>query len=286
MQRSAKMIPKESRKLEERALRNLARFPGATAQELHRQIIRSGTPVTLRGVFKVLSSLRRKKVVIKVGNAYSLRLSWVIELRAFTDQVLQNYRSKSLFYTLIPARGKSLTWRFPDPAMADDFWRQLALSLFDRTKKKNMFYWIKHAWFQLPSVEQELRFQEVLRSNNYKIYIIVEGDTYLDRSECKDWPHNPYIVSHAASPFQNATWGSLSVLGEYIVTLNFDAYIRNEIDAFFSRVRSARDLDLGAINRLLQLKGRCAVRLEHAPEKARKLKAKFARYFGVDGEAF
>ena len=276
------LLLKDTKKLQDRVVHLLARSPGITAETLHARLARDNVRVTLRAVFKVIRKLKDTKVLIKVGNCYSLRLSWAIELRNFTDEIFSNYRKKSLFYSLIPEQGKSFSWNFPDPPLADDFWRQLTLSLFDQTGKKKMFYWIRHSWFQLPSVELESKFMEVLRSRAYKLYIIVEGNTFLDRLECRNIGTNPYVISFAPSPFRKSNWGSLSVIGNYVVTLRIDRYIRNKIDNLFSKVKSAKDIELTEINHLLQLKGRCTLRVENNPTKARQLKTKFARYFGVD----
>ncbi len=149
-----------------------------------------------------------------------------------------------------------------------------------------MFYWIRHSWFQLPSVELESKFIAVLRSGGYRLHIIVEGNTFLDRLECRNIGRDPYVISFAPSPFRKANWGSLSVIGNYVVTLNIDRYLRTKINDLFAKVKSAKDIELTEINHLLQLKGRCVLRVENNPAKAKQLKTKFARYFGVSEDEF
>jgi hypothetical protein len=170
--------------------------------------------------------------------------------------------------------------------MADDFWRQVAISLFNRTGKRNMFYWIRHAWFQLPSAQQEFRFQETLKQNGLQLFIIVEGDTYLDSKEVEDCQHDAYVIAQRPSPFYKMTCSSLSVIGEYVVTLSVAKHIREQIESLYGSIRGAEDLDVAAINRLLHVKGRCLLRVEHNPGKAKKLKRSFAEFFGVTEAAF
>lgn len=275
------MILKDSSNLDEKIIKILANSPGTSVEELHKYILKSGQDLTKRAIYKTVKKLLTSKILIKVGSNYSLRLSWAVELRNFADDIFRNYRKKSLFYSIIPKDSKPLIWNFPDPALADDFWRQICLSLFERSGHKNMFYWIRHAWFQMPSIKEELKFQSILRKQGNKIYIIVEGNTFLDHEECKNWPSNPYIISFAPSPFKNETLGSLSVIGDYIVTIKIDNFIRSQINNLFAKVKSSKDIQINEVNRLFQLKGKCSLKLEHNSLKAKKLTGKFSRYFGV-----
>ena len=281
------MLPTQPETIREYIVLLLAEFPVATADWLFETICNDFQECTERAVFKELKKLQEMDVVIKAGSSYSLRLAWVHELIRFSEDIFKHYQQKgTLLESILTEEESESRWRFNDLRRLDDFWIQVALTLFAHTGKSKMFYWIRNSWFHLAHPQKESQFQDALMKQGLRLYMILGESTYLDRLVSRQWPHEVYEYSFASSPFDKEKASSITVVGDYIVTIMIEPTLRKNISALYERVIDSSSFTVTNIKELFETQGKCTLRLQNSPRKALKLKKKFARFFGVNIEEF
>ena len=268
-------------KLAEKIVRFLAENPASPAPSMLAKLRDGGRRYSRRAMYKELRRLQDQAVVIQSSARYSLRLGWLVELERLVETA--HRRAIESVYTTLPldAKDTRTVWRFPDLRHVDDYWIQVALALFDHTREPAMFYWIRHSWFSMAHPEKDDEFQRALRRRRRLLYLAIGGDTFLDRLPAPAWAPDVYRPSFKPSPFQGSRLGSITAIGEYVVTVRLDARLNEALDTLYSRVQAESDLTVEAHRTLFATKGSCTLILEHAPSKAASYLARFRRFFGV-----
>jgi hypothetical protein len=183
---------------------------------------------------------------------------------------------------LLPDENKKEIWHFTDLLKMNDFWSHILLILVQQSKNKVLLGYNPHPWFHLAQTKQEKQYIQALERTNSKLYLIIGGDTCLDKWTEKFW--NKKIVSHsfAQSDFHDERATYLNVVDDYIVTIKIDPKTAHAIDDIYANTKFMDDLDLQSVLRIFQQKTKCSVWLEKNPDKAKKIKTKFKKYWGVD----
>ncbi len=253
----------------------------ATALFLHQEINRSLRPCSLQGVYHELRKLQREGVVVKVGETYTLNLSWVFELEEFASSVYENYVKSPSARVVLPASNSSNVWRFSNLLKTDDFWAQLLLVLYRETDQKILFNWIPHPWFYFAQVEKVEQFYRVLEREGRRIYSVIGGDTYLDRRYAEGVSPKVYTYSLKHGPFQGDSSTYLYFIDEYVLTIKLDPLTTKRIDGLFRSIKSPADMDYHRIYNTLDSQARIVVRLRHQPRKAKALIKEYCDFFGI-----
>jgi hypothetical protein len=164
----------------------------------------------------------------------------------------------------------------------NDFWSHILLILIQQSKNKILLGWNPHPWFHLVQTEQEKQYIQSLTLAGSKLYLIVGGNTFLDRWTEKFWDKNTVAYSFGKSNFATERTTYINVVDDYVLTVKIDPKVAHQIDDIYKNVQSMDDINLQSILSLFHQKTKISVRLEKDAEKARKVKIKFKKYWGVD----
>lgn len=249
--------------------------PGSSASHLQKLISRQ-RPTTLQGVYHELGKLQDQNVVIKVGQAFFLNITWANELLNFADTLYEKYFNSTEALSFLVNEKKRQSWKFTSGIRADDFYVHASLALCRAMKCKEIFEWVPHPWFFLVDSEKEKRYQQTLQREKIRIYCAIGGDSSLDRAYLKSKPSRLNIYATGANPFKAPNNQYIQVVGDYIVSLTFTEELTRSIEQTFKETtREARPAFLLSLQQ-----SKVQVRIENAPNKAYKLSQAARKYFG------
>lgn len=179
--------------------------PGSSASQLQKLISRQ-RPTTLQGVYHELGKLQDQNVVIKVGQAFFLNITWANELLNFADTLYEKYFNSTEALSFLLNEKKRQSWKFTSGIRADDFYVHASLALCRAMKCKEIFEWVPHPWFFLvDSEKKEKRYQQTLQREKIRIYCAIGGDSTLDRAYLKSKPSRSTSTPPAPTPSRHPT---------------------------------------------------------------------------------
>lgn len=275
------MLLQHQENLEELLVRWLAQRPAVSANWLHEQTRRLARSYTIQAVYKELRKLQRVGVVVKVGERYSLRLTWVDSLARWAGDMQRTYDATPLMGAPLVEGQRKAQWTFTDLGRMDDFILQLIVALLRQSSERVLFEWVPHPWFELIHHRDDVQLAQYLRNKNSRIFLIVGGRSYLDRSLAGQLPKDVYSCSLAVSEFEAERRVHYLLIGDYLVTVQLDKHSAARIDELFKSVSAASDLRVSRVLSVFNQRARCRVTLERKPTTLVRMRRKFEQYFGV-----
>ncbi len=276
------MILQSDQQLEEILVLSLAEHPGSDVRKLAQLVAQGGRIYSQPALYKELAKLVQQGVLLKSGKRFFIHFNWAVQLQALSASISRRYlETPGVYPSLLPGQKKA-TWKFNDLLRLNDLWSCIVLNLLRDSQRRVHLSWNPHTWFHFVQTTQEAQFFEGLRFYKVRMYKMVGGRTFLDRMTVKYW--DPSIVTHsfAAGPFESERETYFSVIDDYITTVRLNTKMARDIDSFYERTSSAKNLDIQALFALLQSKVNASITLENNPRKARRIEKQFAEYFGVD----
>jgi hypothetical protein len=267
--------------LESQTIRILSLKPYCSAESIRRAASPRSRRFSPAAVYKVLDKLLTAGVVVKTGTLYSLSLSWIFEVFAFTESLGSTYFSEEFLSRLIPGKSKRQTWRFSQLGRCNEFWNQLLLALVKRNPNLPVFAWVPCPWFIMLQQGRESRLQQVFKMSGRTFYTNFGHFGKLDLQVKKVYRHPNQVISFAEGPFSNVPRQNLDVVGDYILTVTLDPGMTRKLESLCSNA-GRRSAGLRAPNLgLLTEKCVASITLECNPKKARRVRASFTEFFGV-----
>lgn len=269
-----------SKKLQDRIIELLAQSPYLTPLQVHSRVQSTEASYSIRAVYKEVHNLIKEGIVVRLGGALGISLPWLTELSAFVDTAQERYTSPETLKRLLPTRDAPLKISFSDLNALDTFCSQLMSTLHFEYPSKAMFAWHPRQWFHMVRNEAESRLKHSVATAQYKRYIIVGGDSYLDQLFLRNLPAN-YVASTAKGPFHGERDTYYGVIADTILTVKLGKQSAETIDALYERVKSRHDFTDAALITFVRSKIRSRVSVELDPKRAASLKRKFCDYFGI-----
>jgi hypothetical protein len=267
--------------IRDRILYAFAKRGDMTAKELHESVMRGGGACTLQAVYKELAGLEDEGIVLKVQQGYGLALPWVVSLLEFNDELSRSFHQGRFSSFQLPAIHERCSWRFSSIRRSDQFWMQVMLTLLQECAPRRMFQWLPHPWHLLFYGEGSSTFERALRYVGGRSYIIVGGETFLDRQAVATWSPEVFIHSFAPGPFERERTDYFSIVGDFVLTTSYQPRLVNEVDRYYQRITRYSQMKRSEVDELFSISSRIDVKLEHSPTKARRLMRKFSDYFGL-----
>lgn len=277
------MLLQEHPQLDERLVQILAERPGSSAKILHSAVRAGGSVYTLRAVYKELAKLIDQGIVLKRGDAYSLRLAWIMNLQAFGARAYEQSTSAEGLRRAIGDGAETLRERFSDLRKLDRLWTQLMLMLHKAFPNRVMCFWIPYQWFSVAHRFTAKQFYDAVTIGRHARLHIMGEDSFLARAALRDLPKSGKY-SFAESPFHSERQTYYTVLADHVLTVRIDSETTARIHSLFESIRSERDLTPERVEEVFRSPARASLTLERNAKKARQLKKKFAEYFGVTVE--
>ena len=275
------MLLSTKEKLQDLIVHILAGHAGLSADSIFRRLEHSRHYFSIQGVYKELRMLQEKGVVVKAKNLYSLKMTWILNVSHFADKIYDIYLERPSSEDLLPPGRTKSIWKFSNLLKLDDFYVHLMTTIYHGLKNKTVFTWLDHPWFLLQHSDKEIEYQNTLRHEEKRQYIIIEGDSPLDRQCVKIYDPKIFTYSHAPSSLSDEKSTIYTVFDHLILSAHLAKDTKKEVARLFERVPSIKDLDLRELLRLFSRPITGAVVLEKNLKKAQRLRKKFTEYFGI-----
>ena len=275
------MLVSKYQKLEERVVAALAAHPLSTATTLQKEIAVLDRLYTIQAIYQELRKLIRAGVVAKFDDAYSLRFDWLLELSRFSKITYEAHTRTGQLTKIIPEKGKSVRWRFQSLNEAVLLWTQLVFALLEKSDDQILYEYLPHVWFHLVQWHDEGIFERAIREAGFTQYVIVVGDTYLDRLFEHFFQERPGEYSFGNDPFGKHGLEYISVVGSYIVTVVINGKTQKQIETLYTSVTNSKDISISDIVTLFEKGNRVTLKVQHSEMQAKKLRRKFDRFFTV-----
>jgi len=258
----------------------LASNPGSTVDSLRKRLNARNHPYSVPAIYQELRKLRERAVCVKVGNRYSLRLGWVLDLAALVGEAYSLHLQAIGGAIPLPKEGQKEVWKFQNLRSLGQFWTQLILVLCSVSEDKICFEWAPHAWFSLSHGGEESQFIRAMRQAKNSYYLIIGNDTALSRDYAAALGDTRGLVSFSESAFHNEK-RYLSQIGTFLVTVELGEKLNRTIEKTFMAslrdVRGAIQLGVEMLDELSPIK----LTLHNRPAKLRRIRRDFCEFFGV-----
>lgn len=275
------MILHVKENLEELIVRLLAKRPRVSANGIHQEIAGQGKKYSLQAVYKGLKKLQAGGVAVKMKQGYSLRLPWVLDFAALADEMSHAYLDRLTLDSILPSHGKKEIWHFNNLLKMNDFWSHILLTLLQQSRRKVLLGWNPHPWFHLAQTKQEEQYIKALGLAQSRLYLVIGGNTHLDRWAEKFFDKKVVVHAFAKNFIAKDQSVYLNVIDDYIITVKLDAKTTQAIDGLYSQTGSAEALDVARVMAIFNGKVKASVWLEKSPSKAEAIRRKFSRFFGI-----
>jgi hypothetical protein len=252
-----------------------------SALELGTTLNERGKRYSSQAVYKELAILVRAGILIHSKGEYRLSLSWIFEAVSYSDSLLDLIGRGGYGADLLPPPNHSLVFKLREHSHVDRLWGQLTGTLFGQMEQPVVYQALQHRWWPLLHRDLGRQFQQTMKKRGATSICVIRGDTFLDRLFMSMFPKSPSQCAIAPEFFKGIPWPFFTVIGDYIIRTKYPALFITELDAYFRRFKSERDVSVADVQYLFRSPGRISMKIEHNREKAARLRRKFHRFFGL-----
>lgn len=268
-------------RLRDRIVAHLSIHPPMSASDIGRKLNERSSRYSQAAVYKELAILVEAGILIRSAGLYRLSLTWIFDAVSYTDSILAMLEGAKYGDDLLPAPNQSRTFKLSEHAHVDRLWAQLTGTLFGKMKQPIVYQALQHRWWPLLHRDLGRQFRHAMKKTTAISICVIHGDTYLDRLFKSMFPKYPSQTAIAPDFFKGISWPFFTVIGDYIIRATYPSIFITELDAYFRRIRSEREVVVPDIQHLFRSPGIISVRIEHRKDKAARLRRKFQRYFGM-----
>ncbi|MBT3419186.1 MAG: hypothetical protein HN726_02335 [Candidatus Magasanikbacteria bacterium] len=277
------MITHLSDSLKENVVVLLGTKGALKAEDIYQIFKQNNTPTTIQGIYRLLRQLQQSGVVIKEQHRYSLRISWVTNMRLLVEKMENTYSDTSYLETFIPThREEKRIWYFNDPIRMIDFWHQILIVIAQFTYPSTTLHYYPHTWPELLTPKRTQQFYKTYHQLVNHVCTVIGGRTTLDKFTPREIS-KIYRKNHYYSPPEDYPEESrsmyISVLDEYIVTMRINKRTTEMIDTLYQSTESPDKSPL-LIKAIATQKTKNNITLKRDPQKARIYQKKFTNLFG------
>ena len=244
---------------------------------------------SIQSVYAVLRKLRKESVVILHKKILTLNIVWIEEQSHLIQQARATYIDSSegnAFYFGTLEEGDRLTYQFKNPVLLDEMWGHLFLLLIKQVSVGTpIMIYNPHSWFPIVRYASERTIFESLFDNGNKAYFSFAGKEELDRDVCKQFVAP---IGHSFSigvdvGLKKGTY--LNVIGDYIIEVDIDEAVAEEIDAYFTKYASIESANIQELNAIVARRGKNKLALIKSARRAHRWRSKLAKNFLIPKES-
>jgi len=219
---------------------------------------RYGKSVTFQAVRKAVLELTLERVLIKVEDKFSINKKWVLETKTILDELFINLNKTLITPKDIHSISKEVsvfTFRSLNELMK--FWQDLIDDWFANFKKGDNninCYQAAHAWEGLLHLDREKELMSQLKKKGILSYILSKGNTPLDRNIRKFYSSIgiKIAINSSLSSFDKSYY--VGTYGDLVVQTQYPEEIVKDLDSFFRKNKTIKDLDLKELSDLVNSK--------------------------------
>ncbi len=278
------MITGGNSKLEDLTIKFLSKQGFLSVEDIHKKLHSVGIDVSIQGIYRVLRKLQSEGILMKQNQKFSLRISWIFELKRHVENMESTYLNAVYLESFIPKddRGKYV-WHFTKFLKLADFWDQLLIAIATASKEKISCHYSPYPWFIISNPLHTTTFNKAYGALLKKEYVIYGGRTFLHKYTPKELITFDYEDVYFALPDEYIVKDRriyIDIIGDYILTIKLDIYTTGRLDYLYKNLKSEKNILASHLVEFFDEKISGKVTVEKNEKKAKKYKTKFIKIFG------
>lgn len=263
------MIFGVEKKLDDKVIELLLNSPGLEASVLHETLAQKGTVCTIQALYYELRKLERSSIIYRLDKRYYLRALWLRAVHAKAKACLE----KPSRFPLIKPGKSSATWKLKSLRSLHLWWSNVTTTLFSEPEVGEYYEWVPHAWFHRSSfgIEELVLNSHVAASVPY--FLAIGGDSAVDEEYARlrtNVPGSTCMASYSPPALRHTY---LSVLGPYVITIQMEPALSEQIHSLFAGAREPDQWDSKAFLALSEVRSPIKFALSKNPQKANAMRS-------------
>ncbi len=219
---------------------------------------RYGKSVTFQAVRKAVIGLVEEDVLEQEGFGYSINKAWVKKSKQLMDDLYEKiYQEKTTPKKVDAIAGEVSVFTFNSLNEMMKFWQDLIDDWYTHFKKGDPninMYKAAHIWEGILHINKEKEVMEKLKKKGIKSYAFIVGNTPLDKNIQKFYTSIGIDtkIEPSSSSFDRGYY--VGTYGEMIVQAQYPTDIVKELDLFFKKNKTIKDLDLKQLSDIVSKK--------------------------------
>ena len=244
------------------------------AKELHGILVKSEKrEISLQAVYKAIKHLVDSSVLVKRGTLFTVSQEWI-------NSLTTNLHPLSSLHV---SEGESVSYSFKSLSSLDSYWKHIIIQLHEKLGEHPIFFYNTHVvWIHL--ADRKKSQNKYLKQFDIKkryAYFTVGGNTTLDK-EFKKLFYKEYLQIELRK-IDALKPDSVTVHGDYVITVKFDKKTTNNIDTLYKNNKKAKDLEK-ELEKLFMGKLSVKLKIELHSKKAKKLRKILSKNFFIPKE--
>lgn len=232
--------------------------------------------VTKQGFYKALRELVKDEVVVKNKQLLLLNNVWINRLHDFIGSVDTTYQLQDSFLSL--QEGESLVYHFKTIPSLDALWMHYFFIIAKKEPTEGICFYNHHEFWSLFRPNEESFMYKWIADNKRKSYLVISGNTELDRSTTSYIKDFGLDLAYEIKPSFNKNYFT-TVIGDYILDTILDMNTANAIDNLYKTHTVWNDTVAQELIRILSHLKRSKVVISRNKKKAEQLRKKLMNYF-------
>lgn len=236
------------------------------------------TTATKQGLYKALHILLQNEIAIKEGKYYSLSGVWLARFRVFIEEG-ENNLGLSLPFQDSHISGRKVII-FKDAEALDIYWGHLYLSLKNKFKGGNFFFYNRHSWsiYERPHSEVYL-YQSSLKGDS-KVMITLGVNTPIAQKFKKDFAKSNIQIA-IDEEFLISKTDHVCIIEDYFILTRYDQKTVNLIDSLFNKAILFGEKEVRELHLILLNCKKPKIIITKNIKKADKLRKRLAKNFVI-----
>lgn len=271
-------------KLEDYIILLLSQQGFLLVEQLQDKLQEQQITATVQGIYRVLRKLQLQGVVIKEKQSYSLRISWIFEMKRLIEQMESVYLQSSYLESLIPREEKQKqSWQFTKMIKLADFWDQILIAMGKISNAGISCHYSTYPWYNIAHPEHTTIFNKTYATVLQKEYVIYGGRTFLHKYEplsLKTLPYESRYYAQENEQIEKNPRIHLDIIGDHILTVKLDQKTVDRLETLYNTVQTEEDVFKANLIDFFNEPVKAKVTIQKNQKKAQKYRKKFEKFFG------
>lgn len=255
--------------------------PRVTIAELHAKLKKAGVKVSLANLYRVVTRMVDKQILLKVKGELTINLMWVSYLEFIAGRAKRIMQHSDEFPLAV---GEKRTYAVKTLFDVEAVWNHVLVSLYRMLQVKELHKYYSHAWWQLGRNAEEISFYKQLKERGIECRWVIGDDTFLDKVGAERIREVFPAVTLSEQPFPKHGY-NLNVYGDYIVECILPDNVEKHFAFLFKKTTNMKEFDPAFFTDLFSLRGNFKVTVWRNAKQAKALRESLTRYFPSGGSA-
>lgn len=209
--------------------------------------------ITYHGIYERVNSLVKKGILTRDDNKFSINPIWIKEADGFFNQIKKSYNEN---ISLNEALGTNdvLLLRFNSLQEFDKYLKNFEntfMNNLDRNKENMICWQLKHTWWPLLYMDDELKVLRKFKKNNIKYYFVISGKAPLD-----EYAYNFYKKAGVFMKFypEKNLFSFRGVYNDLLFLMIYPTKLFEKIDRLFEKTNEVGHINITEFYELIREK--------------------------------